>query len=80
VIVIDVTVLWKEKKVKVKFALLVILALIYIVAFASGAPWYKWINLQDRMILCTQNPPGEAWVKYQGPYSESSCRKLGNPE
>ena len=70
----------KGQNVKEKLALLVILALIYIVAFASGAPWYKWINLTDRTILCAQNPPGEGWAKYQGPYSESRCRKSGNPE
>ena len=65
---------------KSRFAALVLLALAYAPAFASGAPWYKWINRTDRTILCAQTPPGDAWVVYQGPYMESQCRKPGTPQ
>jgi len=66
--------------VKSKFAVLVLLALACFEAFASGAPWYKWINRADRTILCAQISPGDTWVKYQGPFMESQCRKPGNPQ
>lgn len=49
-------------------------------AFASGAPWYKWMNRADRSIQCAQVSPGDNWVIYQGPYMESKCRKPGNPQ
>jgi hypothetical protein len=58
----------------------IILALGAAAAFASGAPWYKWMNRADRTILCSQTSPGATWVIYQGPYMESKCRKPGNPQ
>jgi hypothetical protein len=29
--------------------------------------------------LCTQLPPGDAWVIYQGPFQDALCKKPGNP-
>jgi hypothetical protein len=55
------------------------LALAGAAAFASEAPWYKWMNKMDRTMLCAQNAPDDTWVRYQGPYSESNCRKPGLP-
>lgn len=49
-------------------------------ADAAGAPWYKWMNLEDHTIICNQLSPGEGWVQYQGPFSESTCRKPGLPQ
>ncbi len=65
---------------KPRFAVLAMLALVSFAVFASGAPWYKWRNLIDRTILCSQLSPGESWVKIQGPFMESQCRKPGNPQ
>ena len=64
---------------KSKFATLVILVLICGAAFASGAPWYRWMNKIDRTTLCLQTSPGNAWFIYKGPYMESQCRKPGSP-
>jgi hypothetical protein len=58
---------------------LVLLALTSVAAFAAEAPWYKWVNQEDRTILCTQLPPGDAWVIYQGPFQDALCKKPGNP-
>jgi hypothetical protein len=66
--------------VKSRLAALVLLALICVAAFASGAPWYKWQNRIDRTILCAQTSPGDIWDKYDGPYMESRCKKQGNPQ
>jgi hypothetical protein len=30
--------------------------------------------------MCSQNPPGEFWNRYQGPYMESNCKKSGYPQ
>ncbi len=65
---------------KSRIAALVLLALVSVAAFASGAPWYKWKNRFDGTILCAQVSPGETWFVFQGPFMESQCRKLGNPQ
>ncbi|OIQ88490.1 hypothetical protein GALL_296240 [mine drainage metagenome] len=65
---------------KSRVAALLVLLLVGSAAFASGAPWYRWINTTDRTILCSQIPPGVGWILYQGPYQESRCKKQGNPE
>lgn len=65
---------------KSKFAVLIVLALICVYAFASGAAWYKWKNKFDGTILCAQTSPGETWVVIQGPFTESQCRKPGTPQ
>lgn len=65
---------------KARFVVLVTMALGAAFAFASGAPWYKWMNRADRSIQCAQVSPGDNWVIYQGPYMESKCRKPGNPQ
>ncbi|MBV8636413.1 MAG: hypothetical protein JO002_18115 [Burkholderiaceae bacterium] len=49
-------------------------------AHASAAPWYRWKNVVNHTILCSQNSPGDAWKKFQGPYSDSRCRKEGVPQ
>jgi hypothetical protein len=64
---------------KTKVALL-LLSLVSTAAFAAGAPWYKWMNITDHTIICNQLSPGEGWVQYQGPFSESTCRKQGYPQ
>jgi hypothetical protein len=66
--------------VKSKIAITLALSLTATAAFAGGAPWFKWMNRYDRTIICAQLSPGEAWVKYQGPFSESRCSKPGNPQ
>jgi hypothetical protein len=63
-----------------RFATFVMLALICGATFASGAPWYRWINKIDRTTLCSRTSPGNFWVMYKGPYMESQCRKPGNPQ
>ena len=65
---------------KLKITALILLALVCVAAFASGAPWYKWMNKFDHTILCAQISPGEAWYVYQGPFMESQCRKPGQPQ
>ena len=50
------------------------------VAQASAAPWYRWKNRANHTILCSQNSPGDIWDKFQGPYSDSRCRKEGVPQ
>ncbi len=67
-------------QMKSKMVVLVAMLLIGVVAYASGAPWYRWLNLTDNMIVCAQNSPGEGWVQYKGPFSESRCVKPGVPE
>lgn len=64
---------------KTRFAVL-LLALFSLDAFAAGAPWFKWMNRSDRTIICAQISPGDNWVKYQGPFMESQCKKAGNPQ
>jgi hypothetical protein len=56
------------------------LMLLCVVAWASGAPWYRWQNTVDKTIMCTQNSPGEFWVRYQGPFMESNCKHAGYPQ
>jgi len=63
-----------------RFALSALLTLTCLVAFAAGAPWYRWKNTADSTTLCAQNSPGETWVIEQGPYMESTCRKPGTPQ
>jgi hypothetical protein len=70
----------KGNFMKSVIASLLFLSLICGTAFASSAPWYKWMNKFDHTILCNQLSPGEAWVQYQGPFMESQCRKPGNPQ
>ena len=63
-----------------KFMLtLLLLSLACTEAYAAGAPWFKWKNRVDRTILCAQVSPGSSWVQYQGPFSESRCKKAGVP-
>ena len=50
------------------------------VVHASAAPWYRWKNRVNHTILCSQNSPGDVWDKFQGPYSDSRCRKEGVPQ
>ena len=57
-----------------------LLALVGVLAFASGAPWYKWKNQVDKTTLCAQTTPGDAWEQYQGPFMDSRCKKPGNPQ
>lgn len=64
---------------KLKIALLLLLP-VSTAALAAGAPWYKWMSTVDRTIICNQLSPGESWVRYQGPFSESTCRKPGVPQ
>ena len=64
---------------KSKIAIL-LLALASATAYAAGAPWYKWMSTEDRTIICNQLSPGEGWVKYQGPFMDSQCRKPGTPQ
>jgi hypothetical protein len=66
--------------VKSRIVPLVLLTLVCVAAFASGAPWYKWKNRYDGTILCAQTSPGETWYVIQGPFMESQCRKPGNPQ
>ncbi len=63
-----------------KAATLVLLVLISTLAYASGAPWYRWRNVTDRTVMCSQIRPGEAWVLFQGPFMESGCKKPGYPQ
>lgn len=65
---------------KTKLAALALLALATAAVFASGMPWYKWMNTMDRTLLCSQTSPGKTWIQYQGPFMESKCRKPGNPQ
>ncbi|BCK88757.1 hypothetical protein GALL_00900 [mine drainage metagenome] len=65
---------------KKKIALIVVLGMAAVSAFAGGAPWYKWINRYDRTIICAQISPGEAWIQYQGPFMEARCSKPGVPQ
>lgn len=64
---------------KITIALLLLL-LASITAIAAGAPWFKWISTADHTIICNQLSPGEGWVKYQGPFMDSQCRKPGMPQ
>lgn len=64
---------------KSKIAIL-LLSLATIPAWAAAAPWYKWMSTEDRTIICNQLSPGEGWVRYQGPFMDSQCRKPGNPQ
>jgi hypothetical protein len=65
---------------KIKLLALVLLASFSAIAYASGAPWYKWKNLTNRTVMCSQIRPGEVWVMFQGPFMESGCRKPGYPQ
>lgn len=66
-------------QMKPGYTLVLALAIFCTAAFASEAPWYKWMNLADRTIMCAQTSPGDTWVRYQGPYAESRCSRPGNP-
>ena len=65
---------------KSKAVVLILLALMSVAAYASGAPWYKWKNTRDRTVMCSQIRPGEVWVVFQGPFMEPGCRKPGYPQ
>lgn len=49
------------------------------VVLAGPAPWYRWQNPNDPIIICAQLSPGAGWVKVQGPFQDSGCRKPGQP-
>ena len=63
-----------------RYLLLALLVVTCVATYAAAAPWYRWMNRADRTILCAQNSPGDVWVKYQGPYQDSRCRKEGSPQ
>jgi hypothetical protein len=66
--------------VKSSLIVLALLAAMAAGALASGAPWYKWRNKFDLTTLCAKTSPGDAWEIVDGPFSESRCRKPGNPQ
>jgi hypothetical protein len=66
--------------VKRKIAALFVLLLVSAMATSGTAPWFRWRNQVDRTIMCSQNPPGNAWELMDGPYMDSRCRKQGKPQ
>lgn len=64
---------------KLRLLVFALLGLISIAAIAAEAPWYKWVNTVDRTTLCAQLPPGDAWVRVQGPFKDALCRTPGVP-
>jgi hypothetical protein len=48
-------------------------------ALAGPAPWYKWRSAQSDNDICAQFTPGEGWVRVQGPFQDSACKKPGVP-
>lgn len=70
----------KDIKMKSRFAALFLWAQFCGVAFASDAPWYVWVNTTDGTTLCAQVSPDDTWAIFKGPFSESHCRKPGNPQ
>lgn len=44
-------------------------------AWAGPAPWYQWRSDLQGQTLCAQVSPGAAWVRVDGPYLDSDCRR-----
>jgi hypothetical protein len=34
----------------------------------------------DNSVICSQIRPGDAWVVFQGPFMDATCRKKGYPQ
>ncbi len=67
-------------KSAVKFAVLALVLAAACAVQASGAPWYRWKNRVNHTLLCSKTSPGDAWDKFDGPYSDLRCRKEGMPQ
>jgi hypothetical protein len=42
---------------------------------AAPAPWYLWKSKVDGTTFCSQTSPGEAWVRFKGPFDNGRCVK-----
>ena len=49
------------------------------VLWAGPAAWYKWRSVDSEADVCSQVPPGDAWVMVKGPFQDALCRKQGIP-
>jgi hypothetical protein len=57
------------------FALTTTLACLAAAAMAAPAFWYQWRSQQTSDAVCSQTPLGEGWVRADGPYYDSGCRR-----
>lgn len=46
---------------------------------AAPAPWYQWKSKLNGEFWCTQNMPGDGWIRISGPFKDAQCRTLGRP-
>lgn len=53
--------------------------LISLTVIAAPAPWYLWKSKLNGELWCTQIPPGEGWLKLNGPYKDAHCTIHGRP-
>lgn len=50
------------------------------VAAAGPAPWFSWRSKADGKQFCAQTLLGPGWEKAAGPFKDSHCTKLTNPQ
>ena len=44
-------------------------------ASAAPAPWFKYQSVATGRYLCSQVDPGDAYIKFAGPFNNAGCRR-----
>lgn len=44
-------------------------------AIAAPAPWFKYQSVATGRYLCSQVDPGDAYIKFAGPFNNAGCRR-----
>jgi hypothetical protein len=58
-----------------KHAAITLLLLVATTANAGPAAWYKYQSLATGRYLCSQVNPGDAYIKFAGPFNNAGCRR-----
>jgi hypothetical protein len=58
-----------------KHAAITLLLMAATAASAAPAPWYKYQSLATGRYLCSQVNPGDAYIKFAGPFNNAGCRR-----
>ena len=58
-----------------KQAAITLLLMAATTASAAPAPWYKYQSLATGRYLCSQVNPGDAYIKFAGPFNNAGCRR-----
>lgn len=58
-----------------KRSLIALLLLAATTAGAAPAPWFKYQSVATGRYLCSQVDPGDAYIKFAGPFNNAGCRR-----